>query len=257
MDILTQHNSPDVIAAKTAAVCAAMLANSIHIKQPNFERIGVDDLDHMFGLYDGLFFEGWLRTAVKAKTSHPLTFRLSSTMTRAGGKIIQHRRGPSAADCRYEIAIASRMLFMTFGNIRRPVTIGGLTCDDRLSALQRILEHEIIHLAELLAWGQTSCSGPRFRKLALSIFGHTGTTHTLVTVHEHAATEHGIHLGDMVTFEIEGRRLIGRVNRIHRRATVLVRDADGRPYSDGFKYRTFYVPLAMLGSVEMGERQSG
>ena len=60
---------------------------------------------------------------------------------------------------------------------------------------------------------------------------------------------HGIHLGDLVSFEHEGLRRVGRVNRITRRATVLVADAAGRQFSDGKTYLTFYVPLTMLRKV--------
>ena len=52
-----------------------------------------------------------------------------------------------------------------------------------------------------------------------------------------------------MTFNFEGRQLTGRVNRITKRATVLVMDPDGEPYSDGSRYRTYYVPLACLKSV--------
>jgi hypothetical protein len=44
----------------------------------------------------------------------------------------------------------------------------------------------------------------------------------------------------------EGRRLTGRVNRITKRATVLVEDSEGQKYSDGLRYKTYYVPIADL-----------
>src|SRR5579863_405353 len=44
-------------------------------------------------------------------------------------------------------------------------------------------------------------------------------------------------------------QLTGRVNRVTKRATVLVTDPDGKLYSDGLRYRTSYVPLACLRSV--------
>jgi hypothetical protein len=199
-------------------------------------------------MYDREFFGGWLAEALRERTPVPQTFRLSSTMTRAGGKTSRYRqrdRGGGVA-IRYEIAVASRMLFMTFRDVRRDVVVGGLPCSDRLDALQRILEHEIIHLAEMLAWDESSCSGPRFRKLARDIFGHTEKWHLLVTAREHAAVAHGIRVGGMVEFDFDGRRRVGRVNRVHRRATVLVEDAGGQPYTDGKSYLKFYIPLDML-----------
>ena len=245
MDLLSTHNLAAVIAARTTAIYEAVLRESQHIRQPNFEKIGTDDLDRLLRLYDEHFFCGWLTETVRAKTHLPLVFRLSGRMTRAGGKTTKHeeRRPDGCVRSYFEIAIAGRMLFMTFGDVQRPVVVCGLTCEDRLQALQRIMEHEIIHLAELLVWDRSSCSGARFKALARNIFGHTGIAHDLVTAREHASVQHGARVGSMVGFEFEGRRLVGRVNRIHRRATVLVEDSKGQRYSDGNQYAKFYVPL--------------
>jgi hypothetical protein len=183
-----------------------------------------------------------------AGAESPLTFRLSSTMTRAGGKTIRTVIPQNGAKPKvfYEIALASRMLFMTFGDIDRPVAVCGFVCNNRLDAMQRIMEHEIIHLYELLVWGKSSCSGKRFQDLANRIFGHTGTKHELVTPRERAAVTHGIRTGDIVEFQFQGVRHVGRVNRIHHRATVLVEAVDGTRYTDGKRYKKFYVPLPWL-----------
>ncbi|MBM3501989.1 MAG: SprT-like family protein, partial [Armatimonadetes bacterium] len=153
MDILTLHNPPEFVASQTAAIHQAILRESDNLKEPNFECLGTEDLARLFDMYDGAFFGGgWLARSVKAETGRPPAFRLSSTMTRAGGKTSLYRRrmpGGQEQSC-YEIAVASQMLFMTFGRVERPVVICGLTCANRLEALQRILEHEIIHLAELV-----------------------------------------------------------------------------------------------------------
>ncbi len=251
MDLLAVQNSPETIAARRAGIRAALLQSSPNIRQGDFERIGVEDVASLVAMYDREFFGGWLMPAVKEKTSLPLLFRLSSTMTRAGGKTSRYRRRAHGGGIctRYEIAVASRMLFMTFRDVQRDVAVGGLPCSDRLDALQRILEHEIIHLAEMLAWDESSCSGPRFRKLARDIFGHTEKWHFLVTAREHAAVAHGIRVGETVEFDFDGRRRVGRVNRVHRRATVLVEDPKGQPYTDGKSYLKFYVPLDMLKLV--------
>ena len=98
---------------------------------------------------------------------------------------------------------------MTFGDIDRPVIVCGLSCADRLDALQRIMEHEIIHLFELLSWGRSSCSARRFREMANRTFGHNGVTHDLVTPRERAAVQHGIRVGNLVEFKLEGLRRVG------------------------------------------------
>ena len=37
-----------------------------------------------------------------------------------------------------------------------------------------------------------------------------------------------------------------RVNRVTKRATVLVEHPDGQKHSDGLRYKTYYVPIARL-----------
>jgi hypothetical protein len=49
-----------------------------------------------------------------------------------------------------------------------------------------------------------------------------------------------------VTFLFEGRPLTGRVNRLTKRATVLVEDPEGERFSDGRRYRKYYVPILHL-----------
>jgi hypothetical protein len=253
VDLVSLYNPPEQTAAKSAAVREAIVRESDNLKQPNFERITIQDLARLFGLYDRMFFKGLLAEAAKRNSGQPLVFRLSSTMTRASGKTFLYRRRMPDGKVRtnYEIAVASRMLFMTFRQVDRPVVVCGLACKDRLDALQRIMEHEIIHLAEMVTYGKSRCSSRRFKELAAHIFGHAGTKHDLVTPREHASVLHGIREGSVVRFEFEGRRLVGRVNRVNHRATVLVEDAAGRPYSDGKKYRKFYVPLSGLSPASV------
>ncbi len=248
MDITSVQNTPEVIATRTGAIHESILRDSPNIDQANFEVLSADDVALMFELYDRHFFDGWLTETMQAAGCGPIALRLSSRMTRSGGttgKRRPPRRGGITRDC-YEIVIASRMLFMTFADVQRAVIVCGRTCRDRLEALQRIMEHEITHLVEMLVWDVSTCSGARFKKLVRSIFGHTDTKHALVTAREHAAERHGVDLGSAVKFTFEGRRLTGRVNRIHHRATVLVPDKDGRRYSDGGTYLKYYIPLGML-----------
>jgi len=248
VDPLTINYPPDFITARTSAIYTAMLGESRQMREGNFTVIGTDDLARLFRLYDDQFFSGWLTATVAVTAAGPVIFRLSSTMTRAGGKTIRHRHtGPDGKPHdHYEMAVASRLLFMTFGDIQRPVVVCGLECGDRVHALRRIMEHEIIHLTELLVWGKSSCAAPRFKTLAQNIFGHPSTKHDLVSPRERAAVQHGVKVGDAVEFDFAAVRHVGRINRIHHRATVLVEASDGLPYSDGKRYKKFYVPLPML-----------
>ena len=251
VDLLAIHNAPEQVSVKTAAVHEAILREPGEMREANFTVIAVDDLARMFSLYDHGFFDGWLGQTVVKKADGPVTFRLSSTMTRAGGKTIktQERTRDGRSRTHFQIAIASELLFTTFADIQRPVPVCGILCRDRLQALQRLMEHEIIHLAELLAWGNSSCKASRFKSLAQGIFAHADVTHELVTPREIAAVRHDVRIGSMVEFQFQGVRRFGQVNRIHRRATVLVESEDGVSYSDGKRYEKFYIPLEDLKAM--------
>ncbi len=248
MDVLTVHNRPQDIAERTARIRRTVLEGSPHIREGNFTAIGGEDVEFLFHRYDEEFFGGWLHRSAVQDSVQPLRFRVSKTMTRSGGATVRvrprgQRRGKAL---RYEIALAGRLLFQTFGPGQREAKVNGLPCADRLEAAMRVMEHEIIHLVEMVVWGASSCRGTRFKMLARNLFGHPGTQHELVTSAEQAAVRHGVRVGSVVRFAFQGRTLTGRVNRIHQRATVLVESPDGRRYSDGKHYHKYYVPLGEL-----------
>jgi len=243
----TTHLLPDTIAERNAAIRAELLARSQYIRAPNFQIIHHTDLELLFDGYDAAFFQGALR---KALGSVPLYFSLSKKMTRAGGRTrrtVDRNRVPLDHD----ITISSTILFNCFEDDHRAITVCGKPCSDRLAALQRILEHEITHMAEYLTWNATDCSAPRFRAIAMSTFGHTEHTHSLITPKESAFAQHGIRPGIMVRFNSNGILYTGHVNRVTRRATVLVEDPRGKRYSNGKHYLKFLVPVEYLEAVEV------
>jgi len=149
----------------------------------------------------------------------------------------------------YEISVSGTLLFQTFCGEERTITVSGLVCHNRLQALQRVMEHEIVHLIEMLVWTKSSCAAARFQTIASQFFRHTQHTHELITPREKAWTQFGIRAGDHVRFRFDGRHYTGIVNRITKRATVLVEDPTGQCYSDGKHYTKFYVPVRMLERV--------
>src|ERR1700730_788124 len=120
MDLLSLRFSPGAVAEKTGAIYEAALKDSREMRGGNFTVIGVDDLAGLFQLYDEHFFSGWLAQAVQAQADGPLTFRASRTMTSAGGKTLRSRfrGGDGVWKTRYQIAVASRLLFMTFDDVK-------------------------------------------------------------------------------------------------------------------------------------------
>ena len=104
-----------------------------------------------------------------------------------------------------QITIAISLLYQQFKKTKSAVIVNGLTCPDRLTALQVIFEHEIMHLAETLLWARTSCKKARFKEMAYSVFGHTEYVHKMLTTDRLAVIEYGIEVGTKVSFDFKGQ----------------------------------------------------
>src|SRR5262249_2662768 len=151
-------------------------------------------------------------------------------------------------DVSYEIAIACSLLFQGFGENDRQIRVCGLECANRIDAMMHIFEHELVHLSEYLCWAESDCAAARFQDIASRHFLHRTHTHELIPWRERAQ-QNGVRVGAIVAFSFDGRRLEGRVNRVTKRATVLVEDPGGVLYSNGCRYRTYYVPISALQPV--------
>ncbi|MBL8891220.1 MAG: hypothetical protein JNL67_14670 [Planctomycetaceae bacterium] len=242
---------PAQIIGRQLDIYQTMLRSSRAIKHPNFAALQAQDLKAMFHLYDDMFFNGQIDLAL-ANMGSSLTFRLSRRMTSAGGKTTRwHYPKSQHRPPRFEIALSSTLLFESFQN-QTPIQVTGLTCHSRLEAMQRVMEHEIIHLCEMLVWFHSSCSAGRFLRIANGLFDHRKSSHELLTPVDKARKDLGIRVGDQVKFSLNGQQLVGTVNRITRRATVLVPHQRGQKYTDGSSYLKFYVPLTQLQRASVG-----
>jgi hypothetical protein len=203
----------------------------------------------LFTEYDDKFFDGQIN---KSLGTVPLHFGLSKRMTSSGGKTAWFSDKSNGRNW-YEISVSTTILFNCFaGDDHRPISGSGIICHDRLDALQRVMEHELVHLIEMLLWSKSSCSKPRFHSISLRFFRHTENKHQLITPKEKAIVKYGIRPGMTVRFRFDGVEHQGIVNRINKRATVLVEDRQGQQYSNGKHYAKFYVPVQLLKAVEKG-----
>lgn len=235
------------IVARTTQIHSVVLSKSPYIDAPNFTKIHPNDLQLLFTEYDNAFFGGCVKQSLGAS---PLRFTLSKRMTSKGGRAACYI-DRSDGSRRYEISVASSMLFGCFhDDDHRPIQCSGIVCRDRLDALQRVIEHELVHLVEILLWEETSCTQSRFHSITRRIFAHTENTHQLITPRERVIVRFGIKPGMKVRFQFEGSERTGVVNRINKRVTVLVEDQRGSRYSDGRHYAKFYVPAESLEIVE-------
>lgn len=255
--ITTLQLSPEEIGARQQRIHDEVLHLSRSMDKPNFTKIDSDDLRRMTMLYDREFFDSQLLSLIGRERLH---FGFSTRMTRVAGKLVTHypnrrrrvfpwTKTASTDDRKFEMILSSTLLFQAFGDVDRPIVVTGLHCRDRLEAMQRVCEHELVHLLEMFLWNDSSCSGPRFQGVAHRFFGHTEHRHDLITQSERAARNFDIRVGSVVQFMSDGGPVNGWVNRITRRATVLVEDPRGERFSDGKRYVRHYVPLEKLRLV--------
>ena len=246
--LLALKYEPDHLDRVFRQVRENVVAGSENLKdEGNFTKIGTFDLIRMFDQYDNILFQGLVRQTVKIQECS-LSFDLSRRLTRSGGHTKRTRPAKSRPyePAQYEIAVSVPVLFATFNDIDRPIKACGRLCFNRFEALQRIMEHEILHLAEMLSWDVSNCAARRYKSIALNIFGHTESHHQLITPAERAKTQFGVKPGSKVSFTFEGRQIVGIVNAVRRRATVLVPSPRGTLYSDGYRYEKFYVAVEQL-----------
>ena len=243
--IKSQVFSPAQRCQKWQQISETTLCSSTTIRSANFQRLSDADLFNLFDLTDGHFLNGVVGDHLSAH-KHDLSFRVSRRMTSSGGitttRLPTRRRGKM----KFEIAISSTLLFESFRDNKKPINVTGMLCSNRLQALMRIMEHEMIHLVEMMLWQDSSCSKNRFKDIAFRLFGHRQSTHELLAPSDNAANQLDISIGDHVCFQRGKARLAGFVNRITKRATVLVPDRKGILYSDGKRYQKYYVPVSKL-----------
>ena len=238
---------PARLREQRASVTRQLLKRSEVLKAEAFKHIETRDLAILFDVVDREYFDGNC-TQVINDLDATLSFRLSKRMTSCGGTTtLEYESNPqqSGETKKFEIAVATTLLFDTF-RLRKSAKVGGVNCHNSLEALTRIMEHEMVHLIELLLWDDSNCSGKRFQQISWRRFGHLEPNHQLLTPADVAKASYGIRAGDQVTFRFDGKQHIGWVNRITKRATVLVNNEKGTPYSDGQRYLKYYVPVSQL-----------
>ena len=238
----------DLIRERQQHIAQRILIESKLLRQENFQVLCIEDLKLLYQLYDEIFCQSAISSEI-CRTKSELTLRLGNRLTSAGAKTTIFRRYRRT---RYDIAFSTMLLAQSFTTPGQAHWVAGLLCDSRLQALQRLMEHELIHVIELLAFGKSSCGARRFKQLATNLFRHACSHHRLISPGDRLRTELGLRVGDHVSFHYGGQRFSGRINRITKRATILVPDARGHRYTDGGRYRKFLVPVVRLISAGDG-----
>ena len=197
----------------------------------------------MFAAYDQAF-----STSLQTPSGNRrLRFRLSPRMTKAGGTTARFAprraksstKSPSPAVCS-SMASASRIAdHRVRPGLREPP--GGTAA--HLRARNGAPDRAVVLADQQLL--RAALSGHRTPPLSASRT-HAPADHAARTGRAIGNTR-GVE-GDASTSK--GRDSTGRVNRLTKRATVLVEDPEGERFSDGGRYRRYYVPIVHLRLAE-------
>ncbi len=218
-----------------------MLQNSKFIKSANFEEMAVSDLKKLFELYDKFFFQNYFTDTLGKRISFKFNRRLKSS---AGQTKFHMSKGL------FVISFSPDLFFHSFDGENRDIEIGGLKCQDRLEALMRVMEHEMIHLVEFHLTGKSRCAGKQFRTILWNMFGHVERKHKLVTLKEKTLREKDLQIGDMVEFPYKKKILKGLLYRFSNKATVMVQNSNGNLRDkEGNRFSKFLVPIDLISKT--------
>jgi len=253
--LLKKKYSPKVIEKKRIAIAKRFIGSVKHIKSSQLEQLKDSDLQRLAMLYDEVFFDNCLKhySHIEHKYYFSKKLKKSGGLTRIS--IEQSNQTKEKRIKTIEIRINVNMVFdYKFTNEDRYAC--GILVESSLEALMVILEHELCHVIEFIAYGKSEDKGKVFQKLTHSLFGHKEFTHSLMTETEKNIRMYTVMVGDTVKLSLNGRLGSGIVQKIeHQRATVLVYDPDGRYVieQNGRRCSKYVVPVK--GLIKVSERK--
>lgn len=240
---LESENTAD----KRRIIRKCLISLSQNIECGEIKAISQEDLILLFKLYDKYFFNEYFKNNFKGK----INFSVSNKMTRSAGKMMVPKNLASLKEEveKYELRIGVNFFFH-YDELKRKKTVNGIETEDALHALLMVFEHELIHFLEFYVYKESNCKKDRFKAIAYNIFGHTDVYHSLPTIKEITGEKFGIKLGDRVCFIHDKNKIVGVVNSINKRASIMVLDKNG-DYVDKYKNRYFkyYVPINLLNKI--------
>lgn len=141
----------------------------------NFKSLNSDDLEHLFRLYDNLFFGNQIVEKISDRGA-TVEFRTDRRKSGAGGRCGLNREGvPKNRSCVYFLEIAPNVLNSILTEAKGWPDDDHLrkTLKTRLDAFCLIMEHQIIHLL-MIVWGysEEDASGVDFEDFESFIEPH-------------------------------------------------------------------------------------
>ncbi len=243
-NLITLKNNTHEIIEKRMTIANRLAALSSTINRTSLKEISVKDLEHLFNLYDSIFFQSWFQKSFQGK----IKLSCSRKMTRSAGLTLcpKNIKQLKPRELVLEIRIGTDF-FMNYNLIEGDKTVCGLKAGSSLEALQLVFEHELCHVIEFILFNRSNCKGALFKEIAGNLFGHTQGVHQLPTYLQIAAERYGLKVGDWVSFQHKGMEIKGIVSGINKRAVVMVKDRQGS-YRDskGLRYTKYYVPINVI-----------
>lgn len=241
--IFLKYNESE-IEKKRESIRNELFSLSKNITSGKITRISNMDLSILFQLYDKYFFNHYFRNNFKDK----IIFVLSKKLTTNAGSLSYHKNNKSFSPDKitYTLKIGVNFIFKYY-TLNRNKPVSGIISKDALEALQLVFEHEICHLIEYHLLNYSSCKKVFFLTISNNIFGHKETFHALPSEKEIAYKKYNLKIGDEVYFKNNNITLKGIINRITKRATVMVPDKNGIYMNkNGERFIKWYVPLSEL-----------
>jgi hypothetical protein len=185
------------------------------------------DIKKLFSLYDKHYFYNRLSRHINMK------FELSNKLTKSAGNIRYKAKLNTV-----KITFSLPRIFVVDYKNESGYIVNGIKCKTPIEALMRVMEHELTHLIEFILYGDSNCNDARFIQLSYQLWGHTENKHHLGLETPTETTLYGFRKGDKVSFVYQDTIHRGVINRVGKRATVIVDEV-----------RKYYVPLHLLERI--------
>ena len=159
----------------------AKIRKTVYKKWDRFKNsvteMTAEELHDFFNMYDNLCFDGDIQKFItEAKFSLKFKTFGESTFTTTGICMPSGSNGDQICD--YTITIPIEF----FKNAKKPTNVAGHMCNDQLECLQRVIEHEMVHLIIFMFCTDrfiTDQHGELFMNMVKDLFGHTDYRHYL------------------------------------------------------------------------------
>lgn len=201
----------------------------------NFSKITSQNLQDIFEMYDYVFFGNQISEKLH-NTRSTVGFIVepgSSRTTSAGSCTTQ--KSPGGSRCFFELRFPESIYINLFQSSEKSLRVNGLKCWGKLSCLQMVFEHELMHLLMKLYGYEGegkiySAHGLLFKCMVKTVFGHTETKHSLLRGESilNPLEKKDAYVGMRVfLFDDKKQKIYGTITKINPKFAHLKREDNG------------------------------